>query len=460
MPRIIETELARDEFSASRRKRCGRVLALAAATVCSLSVPARALQPLDVFVERAQKVNTDVRVSTALHQQRDAEADRATGSLLPSLQAQGNYTRNQYQVEFPGNLLGAMTTTPGVPPPPAGNIVVLPHNQLDATFTASVPLIDVGAWERRAVAQATNEVARADLSSMRLDVARRVSRSYFQLLANEAVLQSAQRALQLSSENMALTTEKRDGGTASELDVQRARGDVARAEQDVAVATLNVAISRRSLETLSGIAPEPASEFPSDDLAPEAPLASFLEQVGEVPAVQSARASRRAAERGARAANAAWLPTLSGNFQERVTNAPSLTLHNYYYLAQLQAQWRLDATIPANVRALQAQAAGAMARADAARRQVDDAIFNDWHQVTAAISRARSARTQVEAASAAVTLARDRYEGGIATQLDVLQAQQDLFRADVGRIQADADVAYARTSLRLDIARPIGDRPR
>ena len=62
----------------------------------------------------------------------------------------------------------------------------------------------------------------------------------------------------------------------------------------------------------------------------------------------------------------------------------------------------------------------------------------------------------MEAAAAAAQLARDRYEGGIATQLDVLQATQDLFRADVGRIQADADVAYARAALRLDSGLSIG----
>jgi outer membrane protein TolC len=108
------------------------------------------------------------------------------------------------------------------------------------------------------------------------------------------------------------------------------------------------------------------------------------------------------------------------------------------------------------VRATKAQAEQALARADATVRQADDAIFNDWHQVTAAIERARAARTQVEAAGAAAELARERYEGGIATQLDVLQAQQEHFRADVGRIQADADVAYARAALRLDSGLSIG----
>ncbi|MDB4976694.1 MAG: outer rane efflux protein [Myxococcaceae bacterium] len=442
----------------SARRPIERVCTWLALGTLSWSSAGHALQPLDAFVQNAHKTNPDLRVSAATNAQREAEADRATGALLPSVQAQGNYTRNQYEVAFPGNLLSAAMG--GMAQPSNGRIVVLPHNQLDATFTLAVPLIDIGAWERRTVAQAQREVAEADLSATRFDVSKRVARTYFQLLAYEAVLSSAQRALKLSQDNSTLAVDKRDAGTASELDVQRARGDVARAEQDVATASYNVVVSRRSLETLSGMQPEPAHEFPADDLGPEPPLASWLGKREQVPGVKSARAARHAAERAAQAANAAWLPTVSGNLQERLTNAPSLTLHNTYYLAQLSAVWRVDATVPAGVRAQKAQAAGTIARADAALRQADDAIFNDWHQVAASIERARAARTQVEAAATAAQLARDRYEGGVATQLDVLQAQQDLFRADVGRIQADADLAYARASLRLDSGLSIGEQGR
>jgi outer membrane protein TolC len=417
------------------------------------SARSQALQPLDVFVTNAQKAHPDVRASAATDAQRDAELDRATGTLLPSLQAQGNYTRNQYEVAFDPSLFGGGMAG-------GKEIVVQRYNQLDATFTASVPLIDVGAWERRAFAKATHEVSSAELNNVRFDLTRRVARAYFSLIANEAVLESAQRALELSQENSDLIRDRRDAGTASELDVQRARGDVARAQQDVAAANLNVVISRRSLETLSGLTPEPAQEFPADDLAAEAPLETWIGNGEKVPSVQSARAAKRAAERGIRAANAAWLPTVNGNFQERITNAPSLVGRQAYFLAQVSAVWRLDATIPANVRATKAQAEAAIAKADGTQRQAFDSIFHDWHQVNSTIERARSARTQVEAAQAAVQLARDRYEGGVATQLDVLQAQQDLFRADVGRIQADADLAYARAALRLDSGFTIGDRSR
>ena len=70
----------------------------------------------------------------------------------------------------------------------------------------------------------------------------------------------------------------------------------------------------------------------------------------------------------------------------------------------------------------------------------------------ASIDRARAARAQLAAATSAADLTRDRFGGGMQTELEVLQSQQDAFRADVARIEADADLAYARAALRLDSA--------
>jgi outer membrane protein TolC len=64
---------------------------------------------------------------------------------------------------------------------------------------------------------------------------------------------------------------------------------------------------------------------------------------------------------------------------------------------------------------------------------------------------------QISASRLASELARDRYTVGAATQLEVVQAQQDAFSADVARIQADAELAYARAALRVS-AGQFGER--
>jgi outer membrane protein TolC len=209
---------------------------------------------------------------------------------------------------------------------------------------------------------------------------------------------------------------------------------------------------------LSGLTTEPVSQFPIDDLHEEAPLERWLSRSSELPAVKSAQSAERSADASVNAAKSAWLPTVNANATEHFTNAPSLTLHKTYYTLQAIATWRLDATIPAAERAQRAAAITAGMRARATKRSAEDSIFQDFYQVRSSIDKARSARAQVQAAAAAAGLARDRFGGGLATQLDVLQAEQDLFKAEVARIQADADLAYARAALRLDASGPEGTK--
>ncbi len=140
-----------------------------------------------------------------------------------------------------------------------------------------------------------------------------------------------------------------------------------------------------------------------------------------VPSVESAAANRATVEEEARAVKAVLLPTLSGTAEEKFTNATAFTGgHSAIYLFQLTAHWKLDTTLFAQARAQNAAVAAARANEERARQVAEDAVFRDWQQIRADIESARSARAQVVATKLAASLAEDRYESGVATQLDVL----------------------------------------
>jgi outer membrane protein TolC len=421
----------------------GALLALAACMA-----PARtafALQPVTEFLEHARTWNPQNRAAHATTVQRDEEISVSTGNLLPNLAAQGTYTRNEFEVTTT-----ALTGTPiaGFP-----NVVIQPQNQLDANVTLTVPLINIANWDRRAVAKATFVGARADEENTQLTVEKSVLRDYYTLLGNEAVLLSATKNLEIAQHNLGLARDRKESGTGSELDVQRAVADQAKAEQSMTAAQLAVTNTRRDLYSLSGLEAEPAGAFPQDDLHEEPSLESWMGKTNTVPSVRSAIANRERAEEGARAANTGWLPSLNATAEEKFTNATAFVGgHTAIYLLQLVATWKIDATIRPQIRAQDAAAAAARAGEDQARQAAEDAVFRDWQQIRADIESARSSRAQVAATTLAASLAEDRYQSGVATQLDVLQARQDAFAADVARIQADADLAYARVALRLDAA--------
>ncbi len=428
----------------------GITLALAACTLAPHR--ALALQPVSEFLVHARTWNPQNRAAHATAAQRDAEVGISTGNLLPNVSATGMYTRNQYEVTA-GALLGPAGA--GMPTSPAtaslANTIIQPQDQFDGNVLLTVPLINIVSWDRRAAAKATFEGAQADEADTELRVEKSVLRDYFTLLGEEAVLLSSTRNLDIAQHNLQLARDRKESGVGSELDVQRAVADRAKAQQSVTAAQLGVTNTRRGLYSQTGLQPQPASAFPDDDLHEEPALESWMSGTDKVPSVKSAEAIRVSAEDGSHAARTGWLPTLSASAQEKFTNATAFAGgHSNYYLLQLAANWKLDATLGPQIRAQNAAAAAARANEDRVRQAAEDAVFQDWQQIHADIESARSSRAQVAATALAASLAEDRYENGVATQLDVLQARQDAFSADVARIQADADLAYARVALRLD----------
>ena len=413
---------------------------IAGALLCGLfSSKAFALQPLETFLKAARAANFDNRESAAGAEQRSAEADVAEGRLYPAFTAAGSYTRNQHEVSLvlPGELGGG-----------GERMVIQPQDQLDGALTVSVPVIDIAAWRRVSAANAAADAARASQVSTQQDVELGVSRAYYQLLGQEAVLEAAKRSLSVLEQNLQLVRDKLESGAASELDVQRGRAEIARQQGDVASAEIAVVTSRRALATASSIEPEPATTFPEDDLHQEKPLENWLAYAPSNPRVTTARAAQLAAAKSADAAAAAWFPTLAAAGQERFTNATGFSGNAAVYTLQATLNWRFDATLSPTERAQRAAEQASQIRTERAQRGVQDAIHDAWHHVRAAIEKSRAARVQIEASALAAELARDRYGIGAATQLEVLEAQQDAFRAEVARVQADTELAYARAVLR------------
>jgi outer membrane protein TolC len=406
--------------------------------VLLVAAPAAATQPLEVFLRRAEQQSFDAREARATEHQRAADEDAALGRLLPALSARGVYTRNQDETAI--NL-----------PDGGGRVVVTPLNQLDAIGQLDVPILDLANHHRYHSASATAQSASAQREAAVIDVSRSVARAYYQFVGASALVRSAESSIAAAEANVRLVDERRNAGAATDLDHERAAASLARAQQDAADAALGVALSARSLETLSGLTPLGAADFPEDDLHPEGSLDGWLARSAETPVVRAARHQREAALENRKAAGQGLLPTLAGSAQERLTNATGFGGRNSAYTLQLVLAWRFDygllATRDAQVAALDAQ----LVRVERSERAAADVAYEAFRRIEAGIAKSRAARVQEQAATRAAELSEARYEAGVATQLDVTQAQRDAFLAAAARIQSDSDLAYARASLRLAV---------
>jgi outer membrane protein TolC len=395
---------------------------------------AAATQPLEEFVTRSREASFDNQEQEATARQREAEAGAALGRILPVLSARGVYTRNQYE--------SAITLPMGGP-----HVVITPKNQLDGFLQVDVPLFDAANYYRWKSSRASARAAREQRGAAQLDVTRSVARYYFQFLGASALVDSAKNSVEAAESNLKNVTARHESGAATELDQSRAVANVERARQDVADAELATQLAARSLETLSGLSPTAPVPFAGDDLHEEAPLERWALLAGETPAERAAREQTEAAKAAKKSASLALLPTVSGMAQEHFTNATGFTGRDKFYTLQAVATWRLDYTTLKTSEAQAAAADVAQVREARSRRNVSDAIFEAYRRVQNGIVKSRSARAQAGAAKKAAE-----------TQLDVTEAQRDAFLAEASRIQADADLAFARASLRLAAGRSPSDQ--
>jgi outer membrane protein TolC len=411
--------------------------------VLALGIPRGALgQTLDAFLARVPS-SLEVREADAVVVQRAGEHTQSLGALVPSLSARGAYTRNEVEVAV---------TIPG-----GNRAIITPQNQLDASLTVDVPLLDLGAWSRLGAARAALTAAERRREASIDDVRRSVTRAWFTWVGATALREASRRAVEAAQRSMDRARRRVEAGRGTTLDQQRAEADLARAEQDLADATLSAASAARTLHSTTGLDATSPPPLPEDTLRDESPLTAWERRVAETPAVRAAEAEARV---GNATRTASWVrlaPTLNASATQRWTNAAGFG-PEAVWSAGVSLSWRLDVATLGAARAANAAELAAQIRVQRARRDARDAVFTAWSQVRAGIVRARAARSREVAAMAAAESARRRLEEGAGTTLDVLLAERDAASAQAARVQSDADLGYARVLLRLAAGADPHDR--
>ncbi len=406
-----------------------------------LSGAARATT-LGELLKAAEDYNVDQRISRVQRERAATELQAAWSSLTPSVTAQATWTNNQYPVEI---ALG-----PGAPP-----ITITPANQFDGVLRFELPLIDTQRWFRISTADSASESAEHRYEQTRDGVILQVSTTYYSYAAALAVRESAQRSLGVAEAQLKLQEIRFSAGSITELELLRARAEVQRNKQLVADSLALVANTRRALRTLTGGELQDDALLPEDDLQPVAALSDVEGRTAENPAVKAAESDARTAERLARSAKFALVPQLTANFTERFTNATGFAGNAALYTAGIGLVWRLDATTFFNMKLQSQQADIAQLGIERQTLATRDRIHSDWQRLNTAIEKVGSAKSQVEAATRAAKIARDRYDAGAATQIDVIQAERDLFGSEVNLIQARTELASSHVSLRVSAKLPL-----
>jgi NodT family efflux transporter outer membrane factor (OMF) lipoprotein len=319
--------------------------------------------------------------------------------------------------------------------------------------------IDLFGGTRRAVeaASADADAASEDLADAHVQLAAEVAQTYVALRDQQARLALVRDSAQLEGEMLDLTRQRRAGGVASELDVERLFTQVEQTQSRVLPLEADVIESLDQLALLTGRAP---GTLDAELKAPKA-LPSVPEKVaiGDPSALLQARPDIRAAERRLASQNAQigvqtanWFPKLSimGELGYSAFDPGHLVRKdNFSWMTLPRLQWNV-----LDFGRVQAGVDSAKAGRDQAQAKYESAVLTALRDADVALARYGHQRENVyrlrsveASATRAAALTRQRYRAGTANTLDWLDAERTRFSAEQDRIAGDAQLLKSFVTL-------------
>jgi multidrug efflux system outer membrane protein len=308
-----------------------------------------------------------------------------------------------------------------------------------------------GAQAANADAASQDAAERAVILSLVSDVAT----GYLQLLELDQERAIAERTLTSRRATLDLARQRYARGVISELDVRQFEAQVAAPAVTLAQVDRAGAITEHNLSVLLGEAPSnivrhgSLADAASALRVPDTLSASLL---ARRPDVQQAERAFAAATARVGATMASNLPTISitGSYGSQAADPQHIfgTGTKIYELGVGFSYPLSSLTRGAD------ETAAARARADQAKAAYENAALSALRDANDALVGVRTSRdemvaqeTQAEALRHALELAQLRYSSGVASYLDVLDAQRNLFAAELALSQAQLQQLTAAVQL-------------
>ena len=388
------------------------------------------------LVDTALRDNRDVRTAIAAIDEFRAQYRATRGALLPEVTANGQAGRNEQVF----GTFGSFT-----------------YDVLRATADLSWEL-DVWGRLRRSTqaARADLAVRQEDRRALELSLIGDVATGYVDLREADRDLEIARRTLASRRLTLALAQQRLNQGLISELDVRQFEAEVASPAASVADFERQVAQQENALSVLVGRNPGAIARGRSlTELVARIPIPAGVPSalLAHRPDVRGAEASLRAATARIGVAEAARLPTftITGQYGSQSTEFSK-------WFGSGTNVWQAFAGVSVplftqgrpggeEVNIARARAVQARARYEqtvlVALREVEDVLV----ALRTAQDRAAAQGRQVVALRRALDLAEMRYQNGISSYLDVLDAQRSLFTAELALSAAERDQLVAAVQL-------------
>ncbi|MFL5307297.1 MAG: TolC family protein [Polyangia bacterium] len=388
---------------------------------------------LDTALATAKRANRTLAVEKYRLAGARTNTEAAWAALFPIITAQGRYTHN-YK-----NAVVNFGTEP---------FTILKQEQLDANISATMPLIAPAAYPALDAVKKGVRSSEANYEASESNVLLNVAQVFFLAAAADEVLVSRQSNIAVSRATLENAKTRFAAGTVTKVDVDRAELAVVRAEQIARDAEYARQQSYRALATL--MQDDVAFKVVPPEVPLKTPAESFDEALNRRAEFRALILTEESADATRRAYAWRWSPQLSGFAKANIGNYVGFTGDRYAWAVGLQLDWTI---FDGGTRDAQRHLAAAQAsQAEAQSQVLADSIRDDLQNGRVYLETKRAALVAslraVTLAQETLELVRSQYEAGTVTQVDLLQAQDNLVSAQEALAQARFDVSVADVNLR------------
>jgi outer membrane protein TolC len=370
----------------------------------------------------------------------------AVAALMPSVAAQALGQRAK-------NNLDAFI---GIPTP-RGPQVVGPFNWGQVALEAQVSLFDLGLWKKWRASQHAETSARAQGRAVREEIAALVVGQYLRALRAAASVQASESRVALAEALAKLAENQQKQGVGTRLDTLRSQVQLQTERQRLIQAQTQRLTALAGLGRLLDLEPATRIDLLDTLAAPALPVTSFQEtyQTGlsQRPELAVLEAREKAAENLRQAAKSLRLPTLVATGVYGSTGLQSQPWATTY---QLSLGLRMPLFTGGLVSAQVSRARSEQSRVQEAQRdvraQVGFEIRVAQAELDATAHEVEVANLAVALSTEALTQARHRFEAGVSNNIEVINAQDELAKANDNQISA----LYRLNQSRADLARATG----
>ncbi|MBE0712803.1 MAG: TolC family protein [Candidatus Aminicenantes bacterium] len=397
--------------------------------------------------ERALATREDVKAA-------DARVSRARSFFLPTITTTGIYQRRAYEVK---RLVGD------------AEVVIQRYNGLSNTLGLNLTLFDARSLAGLSAVRAQRNADVAAATESRRQLAFEVSQAFLATLGTVQVQEASNRRLAFAGQSLEAAKARYAAGLTSINDVTRAELEYATADVGVTQVKGQVETSILQLgylldapDAVRGrlVVPEFLIEAASAEAAnSEALVEEALARRLDVGSLRWAASSRRAL---AKVPMLGWLPSLSASGQYRITNEASFNNRTWNWNVGATLSWTLFDGLARFSDKKEREALARLADLDvqAATRRVDV-------EVREALVSLENQRASLKQAAVAYDVAKknaaetaELYRQGLASALEVADANVSLFEAEVGLVQERYGLGVAFLNLEAALGLdPFGKEP-